>query len=182
MPVGRADGERVRQRPGLLHVEPSSPQAADNNQGVWASFETYCRSLAQAGNERLITWGPGGFDGARSSSGKVAIPIFTWKIAVVVPAGPSNALSRSTTATSTGASLGPIDLAGIPALQNVGPGTHVAFRIVTFSVEVSSGLATPWTTNGSTVELSSPSRVRFQDDTPVASAATRLMRLRVSRP
>lgn len=76
------------------------PQAADNNQGIWANFETYCRTLAQAGNELLITCGPSGFNGSRtSSSGNVAIPTYTWKIAVVVPLGSGTALSRINNAT-----------------------------------------------------------------------------------
>src|SRR4051812_7257554 len=33
------------------------PQTPDNNQGIWASFETYCRDQAAAGNEVLITSG-----------------------------------------------------------------------------------------------------------------------------
>jgi DNA/RNA endonuclease G (NUC1) len=69
------------------------PQSPDNNQGVWASFETYCRTLAAAGNEVLITSGPSGFAGSTVASG-VSIPGYTWKIAVVVPAGPGTALSR----------------------------------------------------------------------------------------
>ena len=83
----------------VFYMSNIIPQAADNNQGVWANFETYCRTLAQAGNELLITCGPGGFAGARISSGKVAIPTFTWKIAVVVPLGSSTALSRISAAT-----------------------------------------------------------------------------------
>ena len=74
------------------------PQSPDNNQGVWASFETYCRTLATAGNEVLITSGPGGFAGSAVASG-VAIPGFTWKIAVVVPVGSGTALSRINTNT-----------------------------------------------------------------------------------
>ncbi len=69
------------------------PQAPDNNQGVWANFETYCRSLAAAGNEILITSGPSGFAGSTVASG-VAIPGYTWKIAVVVPLGPGSAVDR----------------------------------------------------------------------------------------
>ena len=69
------------------------PQAPDNNQGVWASFENYCRSLASAGNEILITSGPSGFAGSTIASG-VAIPGYTWKIAVVVPLGPGSAVDR----------------------------------------------------------------------------------------
>ncbi len=76
------------------------PQASDNNEGVWGNFETYCRTLAQAGNELLITCGPSGFNGSRtSSSGNVAIPAYTWKIAVVVPTGSGTALSRINNAT-----------------------------------------------------------------------------------
>ncbi len=74
------------------------PQAPDNNQGVWASFETYCRTLAAAGNEILITSGPSGFAGTSIASG-VAIPGHVWKIAVVVPLGAGTALSRITSAT-----------------------------------------------------------------------------------
>lgn len=48
----------------------------------------------------LIICGPGGFNGSRiQPSGKVAIPAFTWKIAVVVPPGAGTALSRITTST-----------------------------------------------------------------------------------
>jgi len=74
------------------------PQAPDNNQGVWASFETYCRTLAAAGNEILITSGPSGFAGTSLASG-VAIPGHVWKIAVVVPLGAGTALSRITSTT-----------------------------------------------------------------------------------
>ena len=48
------------------------------------------------------------------------------------------ALSYSSTA-SSGASLGPINLAGIPALQNVGAGTNVTFRIVNWGASSSGG-------------------------------------------
>ncbi|HEY4415602.1 MAG TPA: DNA/RNA non-specific endonuclease [Verrucomicrobiae bacterium] len=76
------------------------PQAASNNSGVWASFEGYCRSLAQAGNEVLIICGPSGFRGPFiQPSDRVLIPDYVWKIAVVVPAGNGSALSRISSAT-----------------------------------------------------------------------------------
>ncbi|MDB6112155.1 MAG: non-specific endonuclease [Pedosphaera sp.] len=76
------------------------PQAPDNNQGPWASFESYCRTLASAGDEILIMCGPSLFDGSRiQPSGKVSIPGYTWKIAVDVPAGSGSALSRITAST-----------------------------------------------------------------------------------
>lgn len=76
------------------------PQAADNNQGPWEAFETYCRTLADAGSELLIIAGPGGFTpGNLLPSGKAAIPGFVWKIVVVVPAGNDSALNRITSST-----------------------------------------------------------------------------------
>ena len=73
------------------------PQAANNNEGVWANFEEYCRTLADEGNELLITCGPSGFSaGTRIPSGKAVIPDYTWKIVVVVPLGNGTALGRIT--------------------------------------------------------------------------------------
>ncbi len=74
------------------------PQTPDHNQGVWASFENYCRSLASAGNELLLISGPGGATGTTLASG-VAVPGFVWKIALVVPTGPGSTLSRINAAT-----------------------------------------------------------------------------------
>ncbi len=74
------------------------PQTPDNNQGVWASFETYCRTLAAAGNELLIISGPSGAGTSTLASG-VAIPGYTWKIVAVVPVGAGAALDRITAAT-----------------------------------------------------------------------------------
>ncbi|MGI9088917.1 MAG: DNA/RNA non-specific endonuclease [Chthoniobacterales bacterium] len=75
------------------------PQTADNNQGVWESFEYYCRSLANAGDEVLQTDAGSGYTGSYIPSGKVAIPGYTWKIVVDVLAGGGTALSRITTST-----------------------------------------------------------------------------------
>lgn len=76
------------------------PQTPDNNQGVWESFEYFCRSLANAGDEVLISDGGSIYSGARiQPSGKVEIPGYTWKIVVDVPPGGGSALSRVTTST-----------------------------------------------------------------------------------
>jgi DNA/RNA endonuclease G (NUC1) len=75
------------------------PQAPNNNEVTWAGFEDYCRSLAQSTNnyELLIICGPSGFNGAHvNTNGYVAIPQYTWKIAVVVPPGTNNVLTRIT--------------------------------------------------------------------------------------
>ncbi len=74
------------------------PQAPDNNQGPWAVFENETRAIAATGFEMLIISGPGGFGGSTIASG-VAIPGFTWKIALAVPVGPGSAVSRITAST-----------------------------------------------------------------------------------
>jgi DNA/RNA endonuclease G (NUC1) len=90
--ITAADNQQV------FYMSNMVPQAPDNNQGVWANFESYCRSLASAGNEILIYSGPSGFGGSTIASG-VAIPGYTWKIAVVVPLGSGTALTRITSST-----------------------------------------------------------------------------------
>ena len=90
--VSRADNDVV------FYMTNMIPQAPDNNQGVWNNFETYCRTLASAGNEVLIVTGPSGFGGSKIASG-VSIAGFTWKIVVVVPLGSGTAVSRVTAAT-----------------------------------------------------------------------------------
>ncbi len=77
----------------VFYMSNIAPQTADNNQGPWASFESYCRSLASSGNELLIMCGGSGFS-STIASGKVAVPSYTWKVAVVVPAGIGSAVSR----------------------------------------------------------------------------------------
>ncbi|MDB6057937.1 MAG: non-specific endonuclease [Verrucomicrobiales bacterium] len=84
----------------VFYMSNIMPQAPDNNQGPWEALEAYCRTLASAGNELLITCGPSGFNGSRiQPSGKAAIPAYTWKIIVVVPPGSGTALSRVTSST-----------------------------------------------------------------------------------
>src|SRR5581483_8501600 len=83
----------------VFYMSNILPQTADNNQGPWEQFEAYCRTEAAAGYEVLITSGPSGFSGSRIPSGKAAIPGYTWKIAVFVPAGSGTALSRITSST-----------------------------------------------------------------------------------
>lgn len=75
------------------------PQASQNNQGLWASFESYSRSLL-TGLELLIISGPSSFSTNRisQSSGHPAIASNVWKIVVCVPLGAGTALSRLTNA------------------------------------------------------------------------------------
>ena len=81
------------------------PQTQAQNGGPWEVLETYCRTLAQAGNVLYIISGPAGDGGtglngfySTIASGKVAVPAQTWKVIMVLPAG-TNDVSRVTTST-----------------------------------------------------------------------------------
>ena len=60
------------------------PQAAANNTGPWASFETYTNDRALAGEEVYIIAGGqyGSNPPTLKDEGKVAVPDYTWKVAV----------------------------------------------------------------------------------------------------
>jgi len=78
------------------------PQAPLQNQNIWALFENYCRqTLLPGGKELLIICGPSGFGTNKlSSNSHVAIPSYTWKVVVVVPAGTGTATNRITPTTA----------------------------------------------------------------------------------
>ena len=62
------------------------PQAADNNQGPWAAFETYLGNLALNDNREVyIVTGASGSQGTVKNEGLITIPATTWKVAVVLP-------------------------------------------------------------------------------------------------
>ncbi|MBI3427917.1 MAG: DNA/RNA non-specific endonuclease [Acidobacteria bacterium] len=72
------------------------PQASQNNQGLWATFENYSRTLISS-QELLIISGPSNFGTNRIlSGGHAAIASNVWKIVVCVPLGAGTALSRIT--------------------------------------------------------------------------------------
>ncbi|MEP6901960.1 MAG: DNA/RNA non-specific endonuclease [Actinomycetota bacterium] len=73
------------------------PQAPTNNQQTWANLESYCRTLANAGNELYIISGGQGSIGTLAG-GHVAIPANTWKVIMVIPSG-TNDVSRVTSST-----------------------------------------------------------------------------------
>ena len=82
------------------------PQAPNNNQGPWADFENYLRSLL-ATNEVYVVAGPAGVGGSGDNgpantiaNGHVTVPAYTWKVALVLPVG-DNDVSRVTAATRT---------------------------------------------------------------------------------
>src|SRR5688572_2856618 len=82
------------------------PQAPNNNQGPWADLENFLRTLL-ATNEVYVVAGPAGVGGSGDNGpaetiadGHVTVPAYTWKVALVIPAG-DNDISRVTAATRT---------------------------------------------------------------------------------
>jgi len=66
------------------------PQAADNNQGPWLDFEIHLNDQARIfGREVYVIQGGeyGPAPGSLKNEGRVLIPDWTWKIAVILPAG-----------------------------------------------------------------------------------------------
>jgi endonuclease G, mitochondrial len=85
-------------------------QAPGNNQGPWASFEGYLRTLVeQQGDELYIVSGPTGVGGTGSlggvtttlANGHVTVPSSTWKVALVLPRNGGDDLLRVSCSTRT---------------------------------------------------------------------------------
>ena len=73
------------------------PQTHDLNAGPWLDFEYYLQSLAQSQNKEIyVISGPSGNKGTLSGLGKVQIPTYTWKIALIMPYGQGLANVTST--------------------------------------------------------------------------------------
>jgi endonuclease G len=97
-----ASGDRTRSIPdnsATFLMTNIIPQLAANNQGAWEDFETYLRTLAQSGQEIYIIAGVHGNIGT-ISNGRIVIPQYTWKVALVLPNG-TNDLQRITKGTRT---------------------------------------------------------------------------------
>jgi endonuclease G len=75
------------------------PQAPDNNQGPWAAFEDYLRTLLPDSEIYIVSGGAGtGGTGSNGSANTIAggfvnVPAVTWKVALILPVG-DNDLSR----------------------------------------------------------------------------------------
>ncbi len=83
------------------------PQAPNNNQKTWESFESYLRAQALNGYEVYVimgSYGTGGIGSASASvvntinNGKVTVPANVWKVAVLLKTG-DNDISRVTSST-----------------------------------------------------------------------------------
>lgn len=69
------------------------PQGGENNQGPWSKFENYlndrARGVGESAKEVYVIAGGvyAPTPGTLKNEGKVAIPDYTWKVAVILPAG-----------------------------------------------------------------------------------------------
>jgi DNA/RNA endonuclease G (NUC1) len=127
-------GDRTRSVPdnsATFLMTNIMPQLAANNQGPWEEFETYCRSLANAGQEIYIFAGGHGTAGT-IGGGRVTVPLVTWKVALVLPNG-DNDLQRINKATRTIAIVVPNQA---PLNQNA---PWRQFRVTVEHVEVLTG-------------------------------------------
>lgn len=84
------------------------PQAPDQNQGPWANMENYLRTLVPANELYIIAGGAGtGGTGDKGvvtttiADGKVNVPAFTWKVALILSKADGNDISRVSAATKT---------------------------------------------------------------------------------
>ncbi len=78
-------------------------QAPDNNQGPWAEFEGYLRTLLLADEVYIVAGGVGvggtGSNGGVTTTiadGHVTVPAYTWKVALVIPKDSGDDISRVT--------------------------------------------------------------------------------------
>ncbi len=83
------------------------PQAPNNNQGPWAALEIYCRDLVKQRKELYIYCGGIGEKGF-IDSGRVLVPMLTWKTILVIDAGVDD-IKRITSTTRTIAVVMPND-------------------------------------------------------------------------
>ncbi|HET7229157.1 MAG TPA: PKD domain-containing protein [Longimicrobium sp.] len=66
------------------------PQGAENNQGPWSKFENYLNDLARTSGKEIYVVAGGEYaatPGTLKNEGKVAIPDYTWKVAVIMDGG-----------------------------------------------------------------------------------------------
>jgi DNA/RNA endonuclease G (NUC1) len=69
-----------------FHFSNIIPQAADNNQGPWATLETYLTDQAiLSGKEVYVIAGATGSKGTVKGEGKITIPAQVWKVALLLP-------------------------------------------------------------------------------------------------
>lgn len=108
--VPNADRDHEASRPinqATFLMTNMMPQAPDNNQGPWANFENYLRTLL-ADSEIYVVAGGSGTGGTGSNgyatliaNGNVAVPAWTWKAVLILPKYDGNDVERVDAGTRT---------------------------------------------------------------------------------
>jgi len=115
-------------------------QAPGNNQGPWAAFEAFLRTLVeQQADELYIVSGPAGVGGTGSlggvtttlADGHVTVPSSTWKVALVLPKGDAD-LSRVSCSTRTIAVI-------MPNVDSIRPDAWETYLTTVDAVETLTG-------------------------------------------
>ena len=116
------------------------PQSPDNNQGPWNNMEQDLRTIMGAGNELYIIMCNAGIGGTGSNggvtntidNGRVAVPAFVYKIALILPIG-DNDLSRVTTSTR-------VIAVKMPNVQGIRNNDWRSYRVSVDQIESETGL------------------------------------------
>ena len=109
------------------------PQTADNNQGPWAALESNLGARAQSGNQEVfIVTGVAGNIGTVKNEGKIVIPAYVWKVAVILPR--NQGLANVTSLAS--AEIIAVIMPNVPGIRNVDWNTY---RTTVDAVEALSG-------------------------------------------
>jgi DNA/RNA endonuclease G (NUC1) len=109
------------------------PQAADLNQGPWKIMEDDLGAMAQGGaKEVYIVAGASGSKGTVKDEGRITIPEYTWKVALVVPRGRGLADVQRV----DDAEVIAVVMPNVPGIKNVDWNTY---RVTVDSVEKLSG-------------------------------------------
>jgi uncharacterized repeat protein (TIGR01451 family) len=124
-------------------------------------------------------------------------PIQFWRLQWFGITGDNGAATDTAVATSDGMpnllkyalGLNPLVPTANPIIGDISTG-HLRLTVprnpnatdVTFLIEVTDNLTTLWTTNGTTIDQSTPTLLQVHDNTPVNSSAAGFIRLRITRP
>lgn len=109
------------------------PQASDLNQGPWANMENFLGDQARLQNKEVyIIAGVAGNTGTIKNEGKIVIPAYTWKVAVIMPRDKGLADVKSASDLDVIAAVMP----NVPGIRDVDWNTY---RTTVDSVEKLSG-------------------------------------------
>jgi DNA/RNA endonuclease G (NUC1) len=134
--------DSVPDNQGTFLMSNMVAQSPDNNQGPWADFENYLRTLVRSApaNEIYIVSGPAGTGGTGSNGaattvagGHVTVPASTWKVALVLPDNNSeDDISRVNCSTTTIAVI-------MPNVQGIKPNPWATYLTTVNAVEALTG-------------------------------------------